>query len=111
MRAYVSRTSCGYKIFYFSLSFFLALFVSHNTHKGIIPKEISRIHAEELATFFIPSRSRNVHFSPGALMQHRRGRRRFIAVLTFPRYVSLSRPGDPEVNEIYFLRQDAQRMF
>lgn len=73
-------------IFYFFLSLFLlctSLFISHNTFKGIIPKEISRRRAEELATFFIPSRSRNVHFSPGALMQRRRGRRRFIAVLTF----------------------------
>lgn len=80
MRAYVPRTSC---IFYFSLS----LSFIHPFSSAIIHLEakfpVSFYTRWGIATFFILSRSRNVHFSPGALMQRCRGRHRFIAFLAF----------------------------
>lgn len=80
------RTSCvSYSFPSSPLSFFLSrtsLFVSRTAYLGAKFLVSFHIHTHwGIATFFIPSRSRNVHFSPGVM--HRRCRRRFIALLTF----------------------------
>lgn len=78
----VRQTSCTS---YFS--FFPSFFLSHFPFRQSVYLETKfpiPFHTHQgIATFFIPSRSGNVHFSPCALMQRRRGRRRFIALLTF----------------------------
>lgn len=88
---------------FFSYFVSLSVFVNYRVFRGEM-STLFQTRRERVATFFIPSRSRNVHFSSriNATFQSRR----FLALFTFSiRYVSLSRPGNPQVYEIYFLRR------